>query len=249
MTSSSNSRASSVQFRETRASSSQFRESRASSSQFRESRAPSVQYRESRASSRAPSVTLREPRATSRCPVSTQTSRWSSALDYLHDQDRVDRSRSVSLAPSYHHLPRQSINYPTYTEALIKSSQRLRDRSLSPTRDNLVVNIESYTPYKSNIDYYRGKVKSIYEKEPLFKDFVRNIPLSELNLYDMSNLNRLKKRFHGMVERKWSGQSSTPLQIWNGERASETLSVKHHALPRAPAPLPFIYVYHRNSRR
>ena len=39
------------------------------------------------------------------------------------------------------------------------------------------------TPYHCNMDYYRGKVKSVYEKEPYFKDFVRNIPLSESNVY------------------------------------------------------------------
>ena len=40
------------------------------------------------------------------------------------------------------------------------------------------------------MDYYRGKVKSVYEKEPGFRDFVRNIPLSESNVYDMNNLTR-----------------------------------------------------------
>ena len=40
------------------------------------------------------------------------------------------------------------------------------------------------TPFKTNIDYYRGKTKSIYEKEPMFRDFARNIPLSQVNLKD-----------------------------------------------------------------
>ena len=38
------------------------------------------------------------------------------------------------------------------------------------------------TPFKTNIDYYRGKTKSIYEKEPMFRDFARNIPLSQVNI-------------------------------------------------------------------
>ena len=65
------------------------------------------------------------------------------------------------------------------------------------------------SPYHSNLDYYRGKVKSVYEKEPCFKDFVRNIPLSESNVYDMNNLSRLKRRFHSMVSDRW-GRDSTP---------------------------------------
>ena len=59
------------------------------------------------------------------------------------------------------------------------------------------------------MDYYRGKVKSVYEKEPCFKDFVRNIPLSESNVYDMNNLSRLKRRFQSMVSDRW-GRDSTP---------------------------------------
>ena len=31
--------------------------------------------------------------------------------------------------------------------------------------------------YKENKDYFRGKTKSIYEREPLFADFVRYIDL------------------------------------------------------------------------
>ena len=85
------------------------------------------------------------------------------------------------------------------------------------------------SPYHCNMDYYRGKVKSVYEKEPYFKvvthdvscninifqfssvwqDFVRNIPLSETNVYDMNNLSRLKKRFNSIVQDKW-GRETTP---------------------------------------
>ena len=65
------------------------------------------------------------------------------------------------------------------------------------------------SPYKSNMDYYRGKVKSLYEKEPCFKDFVRNIPLSESNVYDMNNLTRIKRRFSSLVQDRW-GRDSTP---------------------------------------
>ena len=52
------------------------------------------------------------------------------------------------------------------------------------------------------MDYYRGKVKSVYEKEPAFKDFYRNIPLSETNFYDNHNLTRIKHRFNNLVQNK-----------------------------------------------
>ena len=42
----------------------------------------------------------------------------------------------------------------------------------------------------------------MYEKEPLFKDFVRNIPLSEMNFYENRNLSTLKKRFNFLVQTK-----------------------------------------------
>ena len=54
------------------------------------------------------------------------------------------------------------------------------------------------TPFKTNIDYYRGKTKSIYEKEPIFRDFARNIPLSQ-SLDDSSSLHSLKRDFQKMV--------------------------------------------------
>ena len=54
-------------------------------------------------------------------------------------------------------------------------------------------------PYKSNLDYYRGRTKSVYEREPIFKDFARNIPLSQQNLWDNANLTSLKKDFQRLL--------------------------------------------------
>ena len=128
-----------------------------------------------------------------------------------------------------------------YSNALIKSSQKLRERSMSPsvalpvvpekllilTANQTLTNpnvLFRPTVYKSNVDFYRGKVfgyktfrfqrflvkvKSVYEKEPMFKDFVRNIPLSESNLYDNNNLSRIKRRFNSMLLNKW-GRDQTP---------------------------------------
>ena len=121
------------------------------------------------------------------------------------------------------------------------------------------------------MDYYRGKTKSVYEKEPIFKDFVHNIPLSESNLYDTDNLSKIKHRFNNMMQDKW-GRDQTPdpftpsgVNIHYQTRgikhplfqnntgifkpASEKLALRHKSVPPAAGPLPFIYVYHRNSRR
>ena len=73
------------------------------------------------------------------------------------------------------------------------------------------------------MDYYRGKVKSVYEKEPCFKDFVRNMPLSESNMYDMNNLSRIKRRFSSLVQDRW-GRDSTPDPL-KPSRVSEKVSV------------------------
>ena len=67
-------------------------------------------------------------------------------------------------------------------------------------------------PYKSNVDYYRGHTKSIYEREPIFKDFARNIPLSQQNLLDSSNLTSLKNNFQRLVASRAGGQKSDPLR-------------------------------------
>ena len=67
-------------------------------------------------------------------------------------------------------------------------------------------------PYKSNVDYYRGHTKSIYEREPIFKDFARNIPLSQQNLLDSSNLTSLKNNFQRLVASRAGGQKPDPLR-------------------------------------
>merc|ERR1712107_334442 len=121
----------------------------------------------------------------SSAPAPDRNKRWSSVMEYSTTTTR-GRGRTPTV--------------PTYTDALIKSSQILRERSMSPPP---VVQHEKVSPYHCNMDYYRGKVKSVYEKEPYFKDFVRNIPLSETNVYDMNNLSRLKKRFNSIVQDKW----------------------------------------------
>ena len=56
--------------------------------------------------------------------------------------------------------------------------------------------------YRSNSDYYRGKVKSVYEKDPLFKDFLRNLTITESSITENTNLSALKQRFNNLVQTK-----------------------------------------------
>jgi hypothetical protein len=47
-------------------------------------------------------------------------------------------------------------------------------------------------------DFYRGKIKSIYEREPLFRDFAKGLRLEESNLsmYNSGTLDTIKKDFY-----------------------------------------------------
>ena len=75
----------------------------------------------------------------------------------------------------------------------------------------------SYNPsYSSNQDYYRGKVKSIYERDPLFSDFMDSLPPERTrNLYNAGNLTNLKEQFQYMVQDRW------------GRKQLEDPSVRH----------------------
>ena len=56
-------------------------------------------------------------------------------------------------------------------------------------------------------DFYRGKTKSIYEREPLFKDFVQTIPQrygGPINIYNTGTLDTIKTDFKNMVDDKWN---------------------------------------------
>merc|ERR1711936_584776 len=143
----------------------------------------------------------------------------------MGSREMAGRHRAHTVALDYGHTGTSSRcrtpAIPTYTEALIKSSQRLRERSMSPPPP--MPPMEKVSPYKCNMDYYRGKVKSVYEKEPCFKAFVRNIPLSESNMYDMNNLTRIKRRFSSLVQDRW-GRDSTPDPL-KPSRVSEKVSV------------------------
>merc|ERR1711915_975744 len=123
----------------------------------------------------------------------------------------------------------------------------------------------SYNPsYSSNQDYYRGKVKSIYERDPLFSDFMDSLPPERThNLYNAGNLTNLKEQFQYMVQDRWgrkqledpSVRHDTALQThgWSNylgrsnEAASEVLGRKHSRakLEKTTFNLPNITIYHK----
>lgn len=105
------------------------------------------------------------------------------------------------------------------------------------------------------MDYYRGMTKSVYEKEPIFRDFARNIPLSQGNVYDNTNIAGLKRDFRSILATRNPAGSGAPdpLKPSAGrdtpyQPVGEALARRHRASPAGPCVLPFIYVYHRTAR-
>jgi len=241
------------------------RSSRATSRASSTSRAPSMAP--SLAGSRASSVldlSSIQPtsRATSQAPrglpSGPRPKRWSSAMEYSNQRmeysnQRQEFSTSSGLPPMPQSRPRARPLSSSYSDALIKSSQRLRERSATPPPPQPILDIKP-TPFKTNIDYYRGKTKSIYEKEPIFRDFARNIPLSQ-SLDDSSSLHSLKRDFQKLVSARDPvlGRPD-PLKPSAGQNRlyqpkSEMLSARHKSQAPSPVILPYIYVYHRDASR
>lgn len=117
-------------------------------------------------------------------------------------------------------------------------------------------------------DFYRGKVKSIYEREPLFKDFCQTIPQrygGQVNIYNTGCLDTIKTDFKAMVEDKWNrSQLQDPsvemnfgakVYAWRDMHVKEKVPASARiyreqcARPRATTPTssPRVYVYHRST--
>jgi len=250
-----------------------------------ESRAASVVRDSSwsRASSQVPELITSgySSRVTSRAgtPIGDGERPWSSASTYNYYQKQTNpaggrASRAVSARPSTPELGSSRVPWADYsvrhvapsmngyTEALMKSSRKLRERSFSPTREH-VTTVRNVPAYQSNMDFYRGKVKSIYEREPMFSEFVRNLPLTDLHAFNSRDLCRLKKDFQDMIEDNWDRKQcndpSVPHDIaykassWNnylGKEvpASVTLAEKHRQRGHFFVPPPRIFVYHRSTQ-
>ena len=52
-------------------------------------------------------------------------------------------------------------------------------------------------------DFYRGKVKSIYEREPLWQEFSSSVSGKGYNMYNSEHLSNIKNDFKGLVEDKY----------------------------------------------
>jgi len=197
---------------------------------------------------------------------------WSSASTYNHysnysspgfhkQNQKQTRDWTAELIPMERSSRGVTPVVNGYTDALIKSSRRLRERSLSPTRSH-VVTVRPVSQYKTNQDYYRGKVKSIYEREPMFAEFVRNLPLTDLHANSSTDLRRLKRSFQYMIEDRWgrkqcndpSAPHDTAIKTtpWANylsrpEPASVVLAEKHRYRGKTPVAMPRITVYHRST--
>ena len=84
------------------------------------------------------------------------------------------------------------------------------------------------TPFKTNIDYYRGKTKSIYEKEPMFRDFARNIPLSQVNI-KASKYETMQSK-HSILKKKKSSNQDPKYKKKHSQSIDDSNSL--HSLKR-----------------
>jgi len=159
------------------------------------------------------------------------------------------------------------------------TSRRLRERSIPPP-EPLPAKLQFVRgpplsgrpppapPRVVASDFYRGKTKSIYEREPLFKDFVQTIPQrygGPINIYNTGTLDTIKHDFKNMVDDKWNrSQMKDPsvemsfgakayawrdLHVKEKVPASQRIYRDQSARARATTPtsLPRVYVYHRST--
>jgi len=178
------------------------------------------------------------------------------------------------------YYPRRSVSplRTSYTDLLCTASRRLRERSIPPPAI-LPDRIEPLRPPPPTgrpppapprvvaSDFYRGKVKSIYEREPLFADFCRTMPqrYGNVNIYNTGTLDTLKNDFKTMVEDKWrrkelkdpsvemnfgaKAYAWRDLAVKPRERESKRIFREQEARPRGSTPvgMPRVYVYHRST--
>jgi len=167
----------------------------------------------------------------------------------------------------------------SYTDILCTASRRLRERSIpppAPLPDKLDFvrgppisgRPPPAPPRVVASDFYRGKTKSIYEREPLFKDFVQTIPQrynGPINIYNTGTLDIIKSDFKDMVADKWNrSQMKDPsvemnfgakAYAWRDMHVKEKIPASariyqdqsSRARATTPTFLPRVYVYHRST--
>lgn len=203
-----------------------------------------------------------------RCSSSRFSSRATTPT--LQDQGSRTSSRSRSPTPGR-----------PFSDMLIKVSQKQRQRSIPPPPPPLERIEPSYIPPGAfgggkplppprvvNTDFYRGKVKSIYEREPLFQDYSRSVEHKGYSMYNSGDLRTMKQEFKSMVEDKFDKRMNhgdpavdrdfgRKLYPWrntfaaDSTPASERLAHTHAERARreiTPVNKPRLFVYHRSTQ-
>lgn len=171
----------------------------------------------------------------------------------------------------------------TYTDTLIKASRNQRKRSIPPPpplpEPIKPIQIPTWLDKKQarkkppvaprvvSSSNNPCLTRSIYEREPLFKDYCHHIEEKGYSLYNSSHLDSIKKEFKTMVEDKWKRMThddpaverdvGTKLYPWRSVKVKEVqpisqqLADKHHQrATRSMTPsfsVPRLYVYHRST--
>jgi len=255
----------------------------------RASRGPSmVRGYDSRSGSREGSqdLDLLDSRSTSPVPgyynatTTTYSRSTTPGMGYPPTRGMTTAAAPTSYTSEY--IPSRSLRSkspsPSYTETLCAASRRLRERSIPPPAPPTKVEIKSPPPPPGKppvapprvvaSDFYKGKVKSIYEREPLFKDFCRVIPqrYGPINIYNTETVSTLKHDFKDMVEDKMKRRELEDPSVetnyvakayaWRDlvirprEPASKRIFREQSARPRCMSPIntvPKINVYHRST--
>lgn len=110
--------------------------------------------------------------------------------------------------------------------------------------------------------------KTIYQRDPLFSDFVRSLPLTESgsgSLYNRGNLTSLKDQFQHMIQDNWDRKQLNDPTVchdmalkasgWSNylsmreDKASNILGRKHSNITKHPTTfhMPRITVYHSST--
>ena len=189
-------------------------------------------------------------------------------------------STPMSFSSEYTSRRSPSPYRTAYTDVLCAASRRLRERSIPPPPPPL----QRIEPVKPPLppgkpppgprvvasDFYKGRVKSIYEREPLFNDFARTIPQRygpKLNIYNSSVLGTIKHDFKDMVEDKMTRKTlkdpgverdfGTKAYPWRDTLAKErepasariyrAQEARRTSRGTTPVNMPRVYVYHRST--
>jgi len=222
-------------------------------------------------------------RAASRAPSMAPTNSRGASPVYDYNSPAGSRgSTPMSFSSEYTSRRSPSPYRTAYTDVLCTASRRLRERSIPPPPPPP----QRYEPVRAPVplgskppigpprvvasDFYKGRVKSIYEREPLFNDFARTIPQRygpTLNIYNSSVLNTVKHDFKDMIEDSMTRKTlkdpgvgrdfGTKAYPWRDTLAKErepassriyrSQEARRAGRGSTPVNMPRVYVYHRST--